>query len=335
MQHRPVSSYIWSFVWFVQEMFIFGVGARVFWKRPRDESARIFFWLCIVTVGAFMGGYHWSEIVVDPPLIYLFAAFAVFVPVASLHFYLVFPRLNPIFARHRRAILMGLYGFPLVYLLALWTSMGWSRYNRDEGGAVVEHALLMVQYLALGYIALAVAIFIFCIVCLAASFRAARSQAERNQVRWILLASLVALPFIAYLLRQACFDPATLGLDRAAWPMFVVSLLYTLAYALSITRYKLMQVEEIYNRGKVYFLVSVLAGLLYSGTLVTSALSDRAEPERYSHVEPVDCGRAHGDRHLDRLGCHARAVPEGHRQAVLSGEVQVRPGDAQDEPGGR
>jgi transcriptional regulator with GAF, ATPase, and Fis domain len=272
VRYRPLSTYIWSFIWFMQEMLIFGVGARVFWKRPRDESARLFFWLCIVTVGAFMGGYHWSEIVIDPLLIYLFAAFAVFVPVVSLHFYLVFPRLNPIFAKYRRAVSLMMYGLPAVYLLALWSSMAWSRYNRGKGGVIVENALAIVRYLALGYIALAVAIFFLCILCLAASFRAARTQAERNQVRWVLLASLVALPFIAYLLWQAFIDQATLGLDRAAWPMFVVSLLYTVAYSLSITRYKLMQVEEIYNRGKVYLLVSVLAGLLYSGTLVLSAL---------------------------------------------------------------
>ena len=56
-------SYVWSCVWFLQELLIFGVGARVFWKRPNDDSARLFFVLCIVTVGAFMGGYHWTEIV--------------------------------------------------------------------------------------------------------------------------------------------------------------------------------------------------------------------------------------------------------------------------------
>ncbi|HEV3165217.1 MAG TPA: sigma 54-interacting transcriptional regulator, partial [Isosphaeraceae bacterium] len=271
-RYRPLRTYIWSFVWFVQEMVIFGIGARVFWKRPQDESARLFFWLCVMTVGAYMGGYHWSEIVVDPVLIYLFAAFALFVPVRSLHFYLVFPRTNPVFVRYRRASLIGLYGLPTAYLAALWASMAWSRYNRREGGAVVENALNIIRYLAVGYITLAVAIFVLCIVCLAASFRRARSQAERNQVRWILLASLVALPFVAYMLRQSVYDPATLGLDSAAWPMFVVSLLFTLAYALSITRYKLMQVEEIYNRSKIYFLVSVTAGLLYSGALVVSAL---------------------------------------------------------------
>ena len=86
------------------------IGARVFWKRPNDDSARLFFVLCIVTVGAFMGGYHWTEIVFQPALIYLFALFAVFVPVVNLHFYLVFPRPNPILVRHRRWVLGVLYG---------------------------------------------------------------------------------------------------------------------------------------------------------------------------------------------------------------------------------
>ena len=52
--------------------------------------------------------------------------------------------------------------------------------------------------------------------------------------------------------------------------MFGVSLLYTLAFALSITRYKLMQAEEFINRGMVYVAFSVTAGLLYSGVLVLS-----------------------------------------------------------------
>ena len=243
---------------------IFTIGARVFWKRPGDESARIFFWLCIVTVGAYMGGYHWSEIVIEPILIHLFAAFALYVPILSLHFYLVFPRHNPFYARHRRRVELVLYGVPTAFLIALWSAMAWSRHHRTEGGRTVENALWLVKYLALGYVTLSAAVFVLCIVCLAASFRAARTRAERNQVRWILQASLVGLPFIAYLLREAYFvDPATLGLDRAAWPMFVVSLLYTLAYAMSITRYRLMQVEEIYNRSKIYFLVSVAAGLVY------------------------------------------------------------------------
>src|SRR5262249_25680187 len=70
------------------------------------------------------------------------------------------------------------------------------------------------------------------------------------------------------LLAQAWNDPATLGRDNAAWPMFGVSLLFTMAHAFSITRYKLMQVEDIINRSAVYFAISLMAGLIYSGMLL-------------------------------------------------------------------
>lgn len=269
IRFRPKGTYLWSVIWFLQEMVIFAIGARVFWKRPHDDSARLFFWLCIVTVGAYMGGYHWTEIVVEPALIYPFAAFALFVPVVSLHFYLVFPRRNPIFIAHRRRVLAVLYGVPSTYLAALWICMLWSRWlGHHSGGELIESALQIVRALALGYIVLAVVIFGLCIVCMAASFRSARTRSERNQVQWILLASVVASFLIAYLLVQVYFDPSTLGRDSAAWPMFGVSLLYTLAFAGTITRYKLMVVEEIINRRGVYAAISVMAGLLYSGVLL-------------------------------------------------------------------
>jgi transcriptional regulator with GAF, ATPase, and Fis domain len=272
VRYPPLEAYVWSLVWFLQEMVIFAIGARVFWKRPHDDSARLFFLLCIVTVGAYMGGYHWTEIVTEPLLIYPFAAFAFFVPVVSLHFYLVFPRSNPVFARYRRWVLGALYGVPLTYLAVLWASMLRARWLGGHPGAEVTSALGLVRALALGYIALAVVVFALCILCLVASYRSARTRAERNQVKWILLASLISSLLIAYLLRQAWFDPSTLGRDSAAWPMFGVSLLYTVAYALSITRYKLMQVEEIINRSVVYVAISVTAGVVYSGVLVLSGM---------------------------------------------------------------
>ena len=128
----------------------------------------------------------------------------------------------------------------------------------------------MIRGLALGYIAGGGDLLRLCICCLVVSYRTARTRAEKNQVKWILLASLIASVLIGYLLWQAWIDAATLGRDSAAWPMVGVSLLYTLAYAFSITRYKLMQVEEIINRSVVYFAFSVTAGLIYSGVLLVS-----------------------------------------------------------------
>jgi transcriptional regulator with GAF, ATPase, and Fis domain len=271
VQYPPSWTYFRSCVWFLQELLIFAIGARVFWKRPDDASAGLFFAVCIVTVGAFMGGYHWTEIVTEPLLIYAFALFAVFVPVVNLHFFLVFPRANPIFEKHRKWVLGGLYGVPTAYLLALWGTMyaaRWSALNEDYSQTAAVFQFL--RHLAMGYIGLAVFLFGLCILCLMFSYRHAPGRAARNQVRWILLASLISLVLIAYLLVNAWIDPATLGRGNAAWPMFCVSLLYTMAYAFSITRYKLMQVEEFINRSAVYFAFSLTAGLIYSGVLLVS-----------------------------------------------------------------
>jgi transcriptional regulator with GAF, ATPase, and Fis domain len=271
VQCPPSWTYYRSCVWFLQELLIFAIGARVLWKRPDDDCAQLFFAVCIVTVGAFMGGYHWTEIVTEPVLIYPFALFAVFVPVVNLHFFLVFPRENPVLQRHRRWVLGALYGISTVYLGALWGSMVASRWlSLHERGMQAAVAFRVLGGLSLGYIALAAVLFGVCILCLVLSYRNARTRSERNQVRWILCASLISSVLIAYLLVHAWNDPATLGRGNAAWPMFGVSLLYTVAYAFSITRYKLMQVEEIFNRSAFYFAFSLTAGLIYSGMLLVS-----------------------------------------------------------------
>jgi DNA-binding NtrC family response regulator len=273
VRYRPMSSYIWSIFWFLQELVIYGLGARVFWKRPRDDAAKLFFWLCMVTVGAYMGGYHWTEIVGEPLLIYPFVIFAVFVPAVSLHFALVFPRPNPLYLLRRRLVLGTIYGLAILNVLALWSCMLWSRYAGQARLEWVEESLFWLKLLAFASIGWAVVVFGLFFACLLDNFlRRTRTRAERNQVRWVLLATLLAFPLIFYLLWRAVLEPARLGLASAAWPMYAVSLLYTVAYALSITRYKLMQVEEFFNRGVFYVLVSVSAGLLYSGFLVLGTL---------------------------------------------------------------
>jgi transcriptional regulator with GAF, ATPase, and Fis domain len=271
----PVGSYSWSLIWFVLELSVFGIGARVYWNRPRDETARIFFWLCVATVVAFIGGYHWPQIVIQPVLIYLFTLSAVFVPILSLHFYLVFPRVNPVFARYHRPLALVLYGVPLVSVVAMWVSMSWSAHDPDPRH--VDMALRALQTIAIGYVRLSVALMFVCLGILVYSFFRARSRWERNQVRWILLASLLSVFPIGFLMWDTWNAPYRLGLSSSVWPMFLVSLLYTTAYAVSITRYKLMRAEEYLNRGVVYVLVSVSAGLLYSGVLVvvTLAIGDR------------------------------------------------------------
>ena len=85
-----------------------------------------------------MGGYHWTEIVVEPALIYLFVVFAVLVPVVSLHFYLVFPRINPIFERNRRATYAALYGVPAGFIAASGGACTAGASFEDSGWAEAE-----------------------------------------------------------------------------------------------------------------------------------------------------------------------------------------------------
>lgn len=163
-----------------------------------------------------------------------------------------------------------LYGIPAFAISGIWGCMAWSRSNPESPD--VEIALYLLRMLALGYVGLAVILFLVCFACLIHSYRSSSTPTERNQVRWILLATLLAFLPISWLLWDAMIDPARLGMTRSAWPMFIVSLLYTVAYALSITRYKLVQAERLLNRGVVYVAVSVTVGLLYSGGLVIGAL---------------------------------------------------------------
>ncbi|QDV34334.1 sigma 54-interacting transcriptional regulator [Tautonia plasticadhaerens] len=283
VRSRPIATYVWSFVWLALELVLFGIGGIVSWRRPNDRAARVFFWLCVVTVGAYMGGYHWSEIVINRPLIFGFVPMAMAVPIVSLHFYLVFPRPSPLMLLHRRRVLAWLYGVPVACVAILWAAMVWLSFSGEAGGvsgppgaAVVGRRLMaqgIIKWVALGYVAYSVAIFALCIACLIYSDRRARNRAERNQVRWILLASLVSTVLIGYLMLMTWEDTAVLGLDSAAWPMYVVSLLYTSAYAVSITRYKLMQAEEIFHRSVRYLLVSLGLSLLYSLVLVVGAVA--------------------------------------------------------------
>lgn len=268
VRHPPTRTYLWSILWLLQELFIFAVGARVFWRRPNDDSARLFFMLCIVTVGAFMGGYHWTEIVMRPVLIYPFAFFALLVPAVNLHFYMVFPRPNPLILVRRRWVLGVLYGIPAAFLAALWGSMYSLWRLRALNAPRRATALEWVRLLSLSYVWVAVAFFGLCFLSLIFSYRRARNRGERNQVKWILLATAVSTLLIGYVMVQTLSDPATLGRDSAAWPMFTVSLLYTIAHAFSITRYKLLQVEEIFNRSVAYVTLSVTAGLVYSVLLL-------------------------------------------------------------------
>jgi hypothetical protein len=104
-----------SILWFFLKAGLLAIAALVYWKRPDDRPAAQFFFLSLVTFGAYMGGYHWSRLVGRPELLLVFIGCAVMLPAFSLHFYLVFPQTKAILARHGRWLLALIYGVPLLF----------------------------------------------------------------------------------------------------------------------------------------------------------------------------------------------------------------------------
>ncbi len=260
-----------SILWFILKLGLVSIGALVFWKRPDDWSAAQFFLLCIVTLGAYIGGYHWSRIATQPVLVLPFMGCAVLLPAVSLHFYLVFPRPKDFVLRHPRWTLLAIYGPPTAFLAALVGSYIRLRQARNSTDALAGAWDLFNRQASI-CLRVAAAWYLASVVALIHSYRSANSVIERNQVKCILLGAVLALVPIGYTLYLVFWDRDDFGVGAATWPMFAASVCFTAAFAVGITRYRLMKLDQLITSGMVYFVISFLAGLLYYAVVFVGML---------------------------------------------------------------
>lgn len=274
----PGRQFLVSFAWLFLELGIFGVGAIVFWRRRDDPSAAYFFELCIFTVGAFIGGFHWWMVVDRPELIFPFPFFAMMLPAVSLQFYLTFPRPKQFVEQHPRLALWLVRGLPIacttlmIVLMLAVSSLYRAIPATPETSRWIERLLAAVKYGAVGYVGIATVLFAACLFCLVHSFRVSRNTIEKNQVKWVLFGGALATIPVAYTLYLGVTDPVRFAIGGATVPMFLASLLFTLAFAVSIMRYRLMQIGEIINRSVLYVSISSAVALLYYASIVTGSL---------------------------------------------------------------
>jgi transcriptional regulator with GAF, ATPase, and Fis domain len=189
-------------------------------------------------------------------------ACSIVMPAVSLHFYLEFPRPKPLL-RTRPWLLALIYGIPLVSLAALTGIYLYLRAIRDEAAETTALPWTIFGNGILAYLAVAVTFYVASVAALFYSFRAASDATERNQVKWIFVGSLLALIPISYTLYLIFWEPDDFGAGAGEWPMFVASFCFTVAFAISITRYRLMQLDQLVSSGMLYFLISFAAGALY------------------------------------------------------------------------
>jgi transcriptional regulator with GAF, ATPase, and Fis domain len=251
----PIEEFVPSVLWFLLKLGLFAIAVIVFWKRPTDLSATLFYVLGVVTLGAYMAGYHWARIASYPPLILVFMFCAVMLPAVLLHFYCVFPRVKPFLKRHPLWAILAIYGVPSGFLLALVGSYSHAYYlvNFARGVSSPEEVnRSLTFFLSEIYVYLGVAAlwYLACVLSLIHSYWKARDSMEINQVKWILFGSLAASVPIGYTLYLAAFDPNAFGSGAATWPMFGASVCFTIAFAIAITRYRLMHLDQIFFREK-------------------------------------------------------------------------------------
>jgi transcriptional regulator with GAF, ATPase, and Fis domain len=164
--------------------------------------------------------------------------------------------------------------FFLLLLISGYARLRWLHRGAGEGLAPGAVRLLLGEMLSEIYVYFAIASVWYAasVVCLIHSFRTAATLLERNQVKWILVGALAASMPIGYSLYLAFLEQGRFGGGAATKPMFAASVCVTAAFTVSITRYRLMQLDQILSSGMVYFLISSFVGLVYYGLVFAGML---------------------------------------------------------------
>ncbi len=278
-----------TLVWFILVFGIFAVGALAFWARPFDRQARVFFAMCAVTLGGFVGGYHWWIIAGTLWLTLPFMVCAMLVPVVTLHFFLVYPEPKPPMAGHPYLKVLAVYAIPAVWITGLMSLAVYATWIFLHGGDAyrIEGVMRVLNEGIYVYLAIAAAYFLATLAALANSFFMTRNPILHNQVKWILWAAVVATVPVGYSLSLAFFEKEKFALGAASFPMFLASLLFMLAYAVGIARFKLMLVDEILSRGMVYYILSLVLTTAFSVAIAGGALVAIYQPAPGARQAPV------------------------------------------------
>ncbi|MDQ3333391.1 MAG: sigma-54 factor interaction domain-containing protein, partial [Planctomycetota bacterium] len=265
-----------SFLWLIPHLGILLVGGAAFWQRPFDRSARLFYVMCIVTLGAYVGGFHWWTVANSAWLTFPFIVCGVLLPAVTLHFFLVFPR--PIgWAVHRPGTLVVLlYTLPVLAMIAGAAFLIYSRFGAPTTESATDPATIARNVVALSalkasvnaYLAIAAAYYGLTLAALIRTALTVREPAERAQVRWILGAALLATIPVGYTIWLAGTDRAAFAFGEARIPMFFASFGFLLAYAVGMARHRLLLADEVISKGVRYY--SARMGLT---ALVAAALA--------------------------------------------------------------
>lgn len=233
----------------------FFLGLFAFMRRPEDEAASVFHWVSVcvaLMVMATSNRYPSDPLGISRALDFLYSTASVFAPLLLVHFTFVFPR--PKWPRAKRA-LAALYAAAVA--LSIWesialflssypVSMDW--FHRFVTAYAVTRTFF-------------IACILFFLASLVHSYRTAAEESERRKLRWVMLGLNLGPPtFIAW---QIPILIGSQSLVREEY-MHLALALVPITFAISIIRYRLMDIDLIFRRSTVYAAVLVVILSFYA-----------------------------------------------------------------------
>lgn len=218
------------------------VGGLVYALSPAEQGSSVFLACCLALACAY------GMVYANHPLLGLLENTAFMVPSLVAHLFAVFP--IPRSWTARRGALAALYAPGVAATaLALWTAMGLSKTDLIY---VVRWAPLAVDGAAL----LGFAMLLHTMIT-------ARDPIRRQQLKWIAWGVGVAAALNGVYLASevAGLLPRTVGLDLANWTVLIVPV----AFAFSILRYRLFDIDFVISRSLSYTVVALAVLFVYYG----------------------------------------------------------------------
>lgn len=260
--------YHYLFLTFIGFLYL-AIGLFTLFRGERDESLLFYF----VTLLAFIVYAYSPAGEVDSTFksLWLVEEFArILLPPLTLHFFLKFPR--PLF-RTRRA-LAALYAAPAI--LGLWVA-DLLLFNNAVAVAAPERSFAIIDRWEMLHFAV---YFTLAFVTLTYTYRTAAAVGHRKQIQWIYLGMAVGfIPFlILYLIPFIRTGAGTAYTNLAILPLAFIPL----AFAVSILKYKLWDVEVVIKEILAYTVTFIFGMIAFStvNVLLSSLIAERKAMER-------------------------------------------------------
>ncbi len=240
------------------------IGLFVYFRRGNAPKALHFYVLCLASF--MLSCFHYSGKLnnFDEAMYFGNVAAGIFAPIIFLHFCLTFPERRGWLAGRGRLFLIYLPGLTL---MAVYLGVAWGAIRADAPAIEIRWALdrLWLAHLSVMYLAGACALWI--------QYAKSEDPIIRRQLLWLRNGAIVGvLPFTAIYILPYLFGVVPGHLMK----MVVITLpLMPLTWAYAILRYRLMDVDVIFQQGYAYTLATLaVLGILYGVIFSVTTPSD-------------------------------------------------------------